>query len=88
MPTYDFEAIVETNIMKGLLKKGGQHATAYRAEEDIDPICGVEVYESRADRQVEHMGNRYAFCSPECKTEFEKNPENYTRLLRFARNDW
>ena len=82
------QGVEQTRQMNGLHKKGGQHATAFRAEKDIDPVCGMEVNESAADHQVEHMGIKYRFCASECKTAFEENPEKYTRLLRFARNDW
>ena len=84
-PAFEQETIA---AVKGLHRKGGQHATAFRGEKDIDPVCGTEVNESKADQQVEHMGNKYYFCAPECKTAFEENPEKYIRLLRFASNEW
>jgi len=84
-PAFEQEAIA---VVKGLHESGGQQGTALRVEKDIDPVCGTEVDEGNADHQVEHMGNTYYFCATECKTRFAKNPEKYTRLLRFARNDW
>ena len=84
-PAFEQETIA---AVKGLHRKGGQHATAFRGEKDIDPVCGTEVNESKADHQVAHMGNKYYFCAPECKTAFEENPEKYIRLLRFASNEW
>ena len=84
-PAFEQETIA---VVKGVHKKGGQHATAFRGEQDIDPVCGTKVKECTADQQVEHMGNKYYFCAPECKTAFEENPEKYIRLLRFASNEW
>ena len=88
MLTYDLEDIFEIRVLKGLHKKGNPHATAVQAEKDIDPVCGMEINESKAGRQLEYLGDRYFFCTSACKTAFERNPEKYTRLLRFARNDW
>jgi len=84
-PTFEQETIA---AIKGLQGAGSQHATALRVEKEIDPVCGSEVNESNPGYQVEHKGNKYYFCAPECKTAFEKNPEKYIRLLRFASNEW
>ena len=88
MLTCEFEDVVGTKYMEGLREKGGPHATAPHANIEIDPVCGMEVNESKAGRQLEYLGDRYFFCTSACKTAFERNPEKYTRLLRFARNDW
>lgn len=42
-----------------------------------DPVCGMEVDEEKAAAKVEHMGKTYYFCSPGCKTAFEKDPHKY-----------
>lgn len=67
---------------------GNQHDTAFRAERVIDPVCGMKIDEIEAGHQAEHRGNTYYFCDPKCRRAFEEDPEKYTRLLRFARNDW
>jgi len=55
----------------------------------IDPVCGTEVHDGEAAAQpVMHKGATYFFCAPECKKAFEKDPEKYVRLLRFASNEW
>ncbi len=42
-----------------------------------DPVCGMEVDEEKAAAKAEHMGKTYYFCSPGCKTAFEKDPHKY-----------
>ena len=43
----------------------------------IDPICKMTVDESSAAGKSNYNGNTYYFCSPMCKTSFDKNPEQY-----------
>ncbi len=42
-----------------------------------DPVCGMQVEENKAAAKSEYQGKTYYFCSPGCKTEFEKNPQKY-----------
>ena len=42
-----------------------------------DPVCGMQVVETSAPATSEYKGKTYYFCSPSCKTVFEKNPERY-----------
>ena len=39
-----------------------------------DPVCGMNVDESRAAGTSEHAGTTYYFCSPGCKATFDKDP--------------
>ena len=41
-----------------------------------DPICGMMVDKAKA-LTAERGGRTYYFCSPACKTAFEKSPEKY-----------
>jgi YHS domain-containing protein len=43
----------------------------------IDPVCGMEVNESNALAETVYEGRTYYFCSPDCKDEFEEDPEEY-----------
>lgn len=43
----------------------------------IDPVCGMEVDPKSAAATVEYKGQTYYFCSPGCKTAFQKDPEKY-----------
>jgi YHS domain-containing protein len=43
----------------------------------VDPICKMEVDEEKAKYVSEYKGKKYYFCAPACKTEFDKNPEEY-----------
>lgn len=42
-----------------------------------DPVCGMDVNEETAASQSEYKGKTYYFCSPGCKTAFDKDPEKY-----------
>jgi len=43
-----------------------------------DPVCGMSVDPATATEQVEYMGATYYFCSPTCRSAFEKDPARYT----------
>jgi YHS domain-containing protein len=45
----------------------------------IDPVCGMEVNETNAQFTANQEGKNFYFCSEECKQEFQKNPQQYTR---------
>ena len=42
-----------------------------------DPICGMMVDPKTAPAKSEYKGQTYYFCSPGCKTSFDKDPEKY-----------
>jgi YHS domain-containing protein len=42
-----------------------------------DLICGMQVDEKSPAGTSEYEGKTYYFCSPGCKTAFDKDPEKY-----------
>jgi len=42
-----------------------------------DPICGMEVDQSRAAAVLEYKGQKFYFCALSCYDAFERNPETY-----------
>lgn len=42
-----------------------------------DPVCGMDVDPERAAGKSEYQGQTYYFCSPGCKSAFDKEPEKY-----------
>lgn len=42
-----------------------------------DPVCKMLIEKSEAKAEVTYNGEKYYFCSEECKEEFLKNPEKY-----------
>jgi P-type Cu+ transporter len=44
-----------------------------------DPVCGMDVNDRDAKATAQHGGKSYNFCSTECRDQFQKNPERYTR---------
>lgn len=43
----------------------------------IDPVCKMEVEETKPAATSEYKGKKYYFCSVGCKRAFDKNPEKY-----------
>ena len=43
----------------------------------IDPVCKMEVEESKAAATSDHKRKKYYFCSVGCKKAFDQNPEKY-----------
>ncbi len=43
-----------------------------------DPVCGMKVDRSKALR-AEHAGRTYFFCSEHCRSQFQADPDGYTR---------
>ena len=44
-----------------------------------DPVCGMQVDESKAPATTQFAGKKYSFCSEECRDKFEKSPEEYVQ---------
>ena len=42
-----------------------------------DPVCKMEVEESKAAATAVYQGNTYYFCAAGCKKSFEQNPAKY-----------
>ena len=42
-----------------------------------DPVCGMMIEDKDAVATSNYKGNAYYFCSKDCKTEFDENPESY-----------
>lgn len=43
----------------------------------IDPVCKMQVDESKCNITSEYKGRKYYFCAPGCKRAFDANPEKY-----------
>ena len=41
----------------------------------IDPICKMEVQETKAAATSQYKGRKYYFCAVGCKRAFDKDPE-------------
>lgn len=42
-----------------------------------DPVCGAQVDERKASTTSTYQGEKYAFCSQNCKEKFDKDPQRY-----------
>lgn len=42
-----------------------------------DPVCGMDIDETKAEHTATYQGQTYYFCSPMCKTKFSTNPAKY-----------
>jgi YHS domain-containing protein len=50
----------------------------------VDPICAVEVKPDPA-LSAEVRGQKYYFCSKDCRTIFLSDPEGYAKLKSFEK---
>jgi YHS domain-containing protein len=48
----------------------------------IDPICGMEVDETKAAGKSTYRDQVFYFCSPQCKQKFDENPESIQETER------
>jgi YHS domain-containing protein len=44
-----------------------------------DPVCQMDVKPEQAAAKSQYEGKDVYFCSKECKTEFDKEPERYMK---------
>ena len=42
-----------------------------------DPVCGMQIEESKYAGKSEYQRKTYYFCSTQCKTKFDNEPEKY-----------
>lgn len=42
-----------------------------------DPVCGMTVEAESAKATSTYQGKTYYFCSPGCKTSFDRDPAKY-----------
>jgi YHS domain-containing protein len=42
-----------------------------------DPVCLMDVSESKAAATSDYKGTTYYFCAPGCKHAFDKDPDKY-----------
>lgn len=44
-----------------------------------DPVCKMEVDETKTNLKVEYQGETYYFCAEYCQRRFQENPEKYLK---------
>ena len=44
-----------------------------------DPVCKMQIDESKAAAKSEYNGKTYYFCAQSCKTKFDQNPQQYAK---------
>jgi|GEM_PF-530237 len=55
----------------------GQSLSSQRRKMTKDPVCGMQVEESKAAAKSEYEGKTYYFCCIACKEKFDKSPKMY-----------
>ena len=53
-------------------------AAGLHDDHETDPVCGMGVDPQKAGKKSEYKGQRYYFCSDQCKGKFDRNPEQYS----------
>ena len=48
-------------------------------QNEIDPVCGMQVDPSDASGQSDYQGRTYYFCSDSCKSQFDSDPRQFTQ---------
>jgi Cu+-exporting ATPase len=43
----------------------------------IDPVCGTRIDEAESVGAARFEGHTYHFCSEQCRTKFDADPERY-----------
>jgi YHS domain-containing protein len=49
-------------------------------EKKSDVVCGMELNPTEVEHTSEYKGEKYYFCSENCKDHFDKDPEKYAGL--------
>jgi len=49
-------------------------------ERKFDVVCGMELNPAEVEYVSEYKGEKYYFCSENCKDHFEKDSEKYAGL--------
>lgn len=50
-----------------------------------DPVCGLQLEERSALWHSKRNGQTYLFCSKDCKSQFDQQPEKYTAEQQTAK---
>jgi uncharacterized protein len=66
---------VNTGGIEMLRAHGHHHEEG--AAQAVDPVCGMTVDVATAEHRSTVDGHTYYFCSPGCKTRFDKEPSKY-----------
>ncbi len=69
-------SVMDHSMMHSSSSTGHSHSSS-TATTAKDPICGMDVDVNKAVAKSEYRGQAYYFCSPSCKTEFDKDPARY-----------
>ena len=47
-----------------------------------DPVCGMQIESDKAAANETVQGQTYYFCSESCHSQFQVNPDHYTKKGR------
>jgi len=53
-----------------------------------DPVCGMQIEESKAAGKSVYEGQSYYFCASVCKEKFDTNPKQFITSQVKVRNEW
>lgn len=63
--------------MDGGMMGHGMTATEKTAGKVVDPVCNMEVADTKTAPTLAYKGKTYYFCSEDDKAKFQKNPDQY-----------
>jgi xanthine dehydrogenase accessory factor len=69
--------LVQLRAGGGLSRSPGAEPAAAIALTAVDPVCGMTVPADQTSKPFAHAGVTYYFCSPGCRSAFEKDPATF-----------
>ena len=75
--------IVGPIMLNSCQKNKSYTSKAIGTEQTVCPVTGMAI---NKNIWTDYKGKRVYFCSPDCKEEFEKNPEKYISKLPQFKN--
>jgi Cu+-exporting ATPase len=61
----------------GLVTLGPAPSARTEEQPAVDPVCGMKVQPSKSAGRSEYEGRTYYFCSPSCKSKFDRKPAQF-----------
>jgi YHS domain-containing protein len=67
------------SVFVGMMGDAVECVPSRRTTMAVDPVCKMQVNESKAAATSEYHGKTYYFCAVSCKRKFDENPDKYVK---------
>jgi YHS domain-containing protein len=65
------------NVAGADLRVSPRNHREWRCTVATDPVCHMQIDESKAAGKSDYNGKTYYFCAVACKKKFDENPQKY-----------